>query len=103
MQIIEHKLAEWHKLYKELEAARQRLASAPALPAERRLAFEVEVRELQRVSDDALAAVQAQLASQRAVRGPSRPAVMRDDAPSSHACGRPPEGAQISWGGPALT
>ncbi|MEO8652550.1 MAG: hypothetical protein ABI409_00355 [Ramlibacter sp.] len=61
MHRVEPKLADWHRLYKELETARARLQTAQARsPAGRQLLeLEAEVRNLQQRSNQALEAVQS--------------------------------------------
>jgi hypothetical protein len=61
MHSVEEKLFVWHKIYKALDEARQRLkTTASNGPAQ--AATEAEVLKLQRESDSAFAEVQARLA-----------------------------------------
>ena len=59
MRTVEAKLADWHRLYKELAQAQSRLESGGALPDDRagRGELEAEVARLQRDCDVALDAV----------------------------------------------
>jgi hypothetical protein len=69
MQVAETKLNEWHRLYNELGAARQRLAVAGrhgAADQRARARLESQVSKLQRESDSALQALRA------AVQAPDR-------------------------------
>jgi hypothetical protein len=62
MQVEDTKLNEWHRLYNELGAARQRLAVAGRLGAADQRAhakLESQVSKLQRESDTALQALRA--------------------------------------------
>lgn len=65
MHNVEHKLTSWHKLYKTLQSARDRLS---AVRGEEHLSLAAEVQRLQRDSDRALAEVQALLAHRHVTR-----------------------------------
>jgi hypothetical protein len=62
MHSVEEKLFVWHKIYKALDEARQRLKTTASNGGPVQAATEAEVLKLQRESDSAFAEVQARLA-----------------------------------------
>jgi len=69
MRTVEVKLADWHRLYKELAEAQSRLAQQSALPPrdQNRAGLEAEVARLQRDCDAALDIVQTLIHGRKAM------------------------------------
>ncbi|MDP3672942.1 MAG: hypothetical protein Q8R69_25040 [Telluria sp.] len=71
MRTVETKLADWHRLYKELAQAQTRLAQGDALPSASpmRSALEEDVARLRRDCDAALDVVHTLIHGRRVGRG----------------------------------